>query len=37
MKTNEQIQLAWDAAHFTRTPDEVTHWANMPEPPKEGK
>ena len=25
----------WDAAHYTRTPDEVTHWANMPEPPKE--
>ena len=25
----------WDAEHYTRTPDEVTHWANMPEPPKE--
>ena len=25
----------WDAAHYTRTPDEVTHWANMPEPTKE--
>ena len=25
----------WDAANYTRTPDEVTHWANMPEPPKE--
>lgn len=24
----------WDAAHYTRTPDEVTHWANMPEPPE---
>lgn len=24
----------WDAAYYTRTPDEVTHWANMPEPPK---
>ena len=25
----------WDAAHYLRNPDEVTHWANMPEPPKE--
>lgn len=25
----------WDAAHYLRTPDEVTHWANLPEPPKD--
>ena len=25
----------WYAAHFDRTPDEITHWAEMPEPPKE--
>ena len=24
----------WYAAYYTRTPDEVTHWANMPEPPE---
>lgn len=27
----------WCAGHFKREPDEVTHWAKMPEPPKEGK
>ena len=26
----------WCAGHFRREPDEVTHWAKMPEPPKEG-
>ena len=26
----------WVAGHFRRDPDEVTHWAEMPEPPKEG-
>ena len=25
----------WYATHYLRTPDEVTHWANLPEPPKE--
>lgn len=25
----------WEAAHYLRNPDEVTHWAYMPEPPKE--
>lgn len=24
----------WCAGHFKREPDEVTHWAKMPEPPK---
>lgn len=24
----------WDAAYYTRMPDEVTHLANMPEPPE---
>ena len=26
----------WVAGYFKREPDEVTHWAEMPEPPKEG-
>ncbi len=25
----------WESAHYLRNPDEVTHWAYMPEPPKE--
>lgn len=28
----------WDAAHYLRNPDDVTHWMplpSMPEPPKE--
>ena len=25
----------WCAGHFRRKPDEVTHWAKMPEPPGE--
>lgn len=26
----------WYAGYFTREPDEITHWMEMPEPPKEG-
>ena len=25
----------WCAGHFRRDPDEITHWAKMPEPPEE--
>lgn len=25
----------WTSNHFIREPGEVTHWAHMPEPPKE--